>query len=76
MSKADCLLDEGERGGRKNWLKIRHSKNKDHGRQFMANRCGNNGNSDRLYFLGLKKSPWTVIASMKLKDICTFKEKL
>ena len=34
-----------------------HSKNKDHGIQshhFMGNRCGNNGNSDRLYFLGLQ----------------------
>ena len=34
-----------------------HSKNDDHGIQshhFMANRWGNNGNSDRLYFLGLQ----------------------
>ena len=40
----------------KSWLKIQHSKNKDHGirsNRFMANRRGNNGNSDRLYFLGL-----------------------
>ena len=40
----------------KNWLKTQHSKNKDHGiwsHHFMANRWGNNGNSDRLYFLGL-----------------------
>ena len=32
-------------------------KNKDHGiwsHHFMANRWGNNGNSDRLYFLGLQ----------------------
>ena len=32
-----------------------HSKSKDHGIQshhFMVNRWGNNGNSDRLYFLG------------------------
>ena len=38
-------------------LKTQHSKNKDHGIQshdFMANRWGNNGNSDRLYFLGLQ----------------------
>ena len=37
-------------------LKTQHSKNKDHGIQshhFMANSWGNNGNSDRLYFLGL-----------------------
>ena len=41
----------------KNWLKIQHSKNKDHGIQshsFMANRQGNNGKSDGLYFLGLQ----------------------
>ena len=34
-----------------------HSKNEDHGiwfHLFMANRWGNNGNSDRLYFLGLQ----------------------
>ena len=33
-----------------------HSENEDHGiwsHHFMANRWGNNGNSDRLYFLGL-----------------------
>ena len=38
-------------------LKLSIQRNKDHGIQshhFMANRWGNNGNSDRLYFLGLK----------------------
>ena len=41
----------------KSWLKTQHSKNEDHGiwsHPFMANRWGNNGNSDRLYFLGLQ----------------------
>ena len=41
----------------KSWLKIQHSENKDHGIQshhFMANKWGNNGNSDRLIFLGPK----------------------
>ena len=40
-----------------NWLKAQHSKNKDHGIQshhFMANSWGNNGNSERLYFLVYK----------------------
>ena len=35
------------------WLKTQHSKNKDHGiwsHRFMANRSGNNGNSDRFFF--------------------------
>ena len=35
----------------------------------MANRCGNNGNSDRLYFLRLPKSLQMVSAAMKLKDL-------
>ena len=34
----------------------------------MANRCGNNGNSDRL-FSWAPKSLWMVMAAMKLKDI-------
>ena len=41
----------------KSWLITQHSKDKDHGIQslhFMTNRWGNNGNSDRLYFLGSK----------------------
>ena len=41
----------------KSWLKAQHSENEDHGIWFhhiMANRWGNNGNSDRLYFLGSK----------------------
>ena len=33
----------------------------------MANRWGNNGNSDRLYFLGLQKSLQMVTTASKLK---------
>ena len=56
---------KNERG--KSWLKTEHSKKEDHGIQshhFMANRWGNNGNSDRLYFGGLQNhcrwwlQPW------------------
>ena len=46
-----------ERGELKSCLKTQHSKNEDHGIQshhFMANRWGNNGNSERLYFLELQ----------------------
>ena len=46
-----------EKESEKSWLKTQHSKNKDHGIQshhIMANRWGINGNSDRLYFLGLQ----------------------
>ena len=35
---------------------------------FMANRGGNTGNSDRLYFGGAPKSLQRVTAAMKLKD--------
>ena len=37
----------------------------------MANRGGNNGNSDRFYFLGLQNH-----CAMKLKDICYLGGKL
>ena len=41
---------------------------------FMANRWGNNGNSDRLYILGLQKSLQMVTAALKLKDACSSKK--
>ena len=50
-------LDEIERREWKSWLKTQHLKKKDHGIQshyFMANIWGNNGNSNRFYFLGLQ----------------------
>ena len=40
----------------------------------MANRWGNNGNSDRVYFGGLQKSLQMVTAAMKLKDACSLEE--
>ena len=43
---------------------------------FMANRWGNNGNSDRLYFWGAPKSLQMATAAMKLKDTCSLEEKL
>ena len=61
------LLGESERGEWKSWLKTQHSKKKDNGiwsHHFMANRWGNNGNNDRLNFLGLQNhcgwwlQPW------------------
>ena len=42
----------------------------------MANRWGNNANSDRLYILGAPKSLQMVTATMKLKDACSLEEKL
>ena len=41
----------------------------------MANRWGNNGNSDRLYFLGSKITA-DGDAAMTLKDACSLEEKL
>ena len=37
---------------------------------------GGNGNSDRLYFLGLQNHCRWVTAAMKLKDTCSLEEKL
>jgi len=42
----------------------------------MGNRCGNSGNSVRLYFGGAPKSLEMVIAAMKLKDAYSLKGKL
>ena len=50
------LLMKVKEESEKSWLKIQHSENEDHGiwsHHFMANRWGNRGNSDRLYFGGL-----------------------
>ena len=49
------LMNAKER--EKSCFKTQHSKNKDHGiwfQHFIANRWGNNGNSDKLYFFGLQ----------------------
>ena len=61
------------------FFKTQHSENEDHGiwsHHFMANRWGNNGNSDRVYFLGAPKSLQVVTAVRKLKDACSLEEKL
>ena len=43
---------------------------------FMANRWGNSGNSDILYFGGAPKSLQMVTAAMKLKGACSLEGKL
>ena len=71
-------LAEGERGEWKSWLNTQHSKNDNHGIRshlFMANRWGNNGNSETLFFRA-PKSLQMVTAAMKLKDACFLEEKL
>ena len=62
----------------KNWLKTQHSKNEDHDiwfHHFMANRWGNNGNRDRLFWR-VPKSLHMVAVAMKLKDVFSLEEKL
>ena len=51
------LLMRVKQESEKYWLKTQHSKNEDHGiwsHHFLANRWGNNGNSERLIFFGSK----------------------
>ena len=51
------LLMKVKEESKKSWLKTQHPKNEDHGtwsHHFVANRWGNNRNSDRLYFLGFQ----------------------
>ena len=63
----------------KSWLKAQHSENEDHGiwsHHFMGNRCGNSGNSVRLYFWGAPKSLQMVTVAMKLKDAYSLEGKL
>ena len=53
------LLMKVKEESEKSWLKTQHSENQNHGirsHHFMANRWGNNGNSDRLYFFGLQNN--------------------
>ena len=68
------VKEESEKVG----LKLNIQKTKDHGilsHHFMANRWGNNGNSETL-ILGTPKSLQMVPAAMKLKDACSLEEKL
>ena len=58
--------------------KTQHSENKDHGirsHHFMANRWGNSGKSEKLYFWA-PKSLQMVTAAKKLKEACSLEEKL
>ena len=74
--------EETEKAG----LKLNIQKSKDHSiwsYHFLENswgnngkQMGNNGKSDRFYFLGLQKSLQTMTAAMQLKDTCSLEEKL
>ena len=73
------LLDESERGEWKSWLKTQHSENWDHdiwSHHFMVNRWGNNGNSEKFYFLGLQNHCRWWLQSWNLKKAWSLEEKL
>ena len=68
------VKEESEKAG----LKLNIQKNEYHGIQshnFMANRWGNNGKSERLFW-GATKSLQMVTAAIKLKDACSLEQKL
>ena len=72
------LLMKVKEESEKSDLKLNIQKNEDHGiwsHRFMANRWGNNGNSERLFYWA-PKSLQMVIAATKLKDSCSLEEKL
>ena len=70
-------LYQSERGEWKSWLKTQHSKNYDHGiwpHHFMANRQGNNGIGDRLYFCATQNHCRWWLHPLNQKTITTWKE--
>ena len=72
------LLKKAKEENEKVGLKLSILKNEDHGiwsHNFMGNRWGNNGNSDRL-FSWASKSLQMVTAAMELKDACSLEENL
>ena len=67
------VKEESEKVGLKlNTQKLNHDIQSHH---FMANRWGNNGNSERLFW-GAPKSLQMVTAALKLKYACSLKDKL
>ena len=69
------VKEESEKASLKlNFQKTKFMASSSH--HFMANRWGNNGNSDRLNFGGSKITADVVTAAMKLKDVCSLEEKL
>ena len=74
----NSLLMKVKEEREKSWCKTQHSENQDYGiwsYHFMANRWGNDGNSETL-FLDAPKSLQMVTAAVKLKDACSLEEKL
>ena len=75
--RKSLLIKVKEESG-KSWLKGQHSENEDHGiwsHHFMANRWGNSGKCQTLFW-GAPKSLQMMTAAMKLKDTYSLEEKL
>ena len=71
------FLVKVEEESEKNWLKVQHSENKDHGilsHHFMGDRWGNSGNCQTI-FLDSKITA-DGDCSLKLKDAYSLEEKL
>ena len=66
------VKEESEKVG----LKLNIQKLSIQSHHFMANRWGNNGNSERLVFSWAPKSLQMVTAAVKLKDACSLEGKL
>ena len=67
------LLMKMKEGSEESGLKLNIQEHGIQSHHFMANRWGNNGNSDRL-FSWAPKSLWTVTAAMKLKVLAPWKK--
>ena len=61
------VKEESEKVG----LKLNIQKSKIMSHHFLANRWGNNGNSETFYFGGAPKSCRWWLQAMKLKDACS-----
>ena len=75
--RKSLLIKVKEESG-KSWLKGQHSENEDHGiwsHHFMANRWGNSGKCQTLFW-GAPKSLKMVTEAVKLKDAYCLEEKL
>ena len=66
------VKDESEKAG----IKLNIQKTKIWSHYFTANRRGNNGNRERVFWGGAPKSLQIVTEAMKLKDACSLEDKL
>ena len=73
------LLMKVKEESEKTHLKLKHSRNEDHGiwsHHFMENRWETMETVTDSLFFWTPKSLWVVTAAMKLKDTCSSEEKL